>query len=44
MLRLILSPDATQDLDDIWDYIAPNNSNPADEVIDEIAAQMGRSD
>lgn len=36
MLRLILSPDATQDLDDIWDYIATNNQSAANKVIDEI--------
>ncbi len=40
MLRLILSPDATQDLDDIWDYIATNNQSAANKVIDEIATQF----
>ena len=34
MKRFILTPRAKQDVDDIWDYIADDNIEAADRVLD----------
>ena len=52
MLRIIKRPEAENDLDDIWLYIAQDNPNNADKLLDEIEeisrklarfADMGRN-
>jgi len=35
MSRYVLSPDALQDLQDIWDFVAFDNANAADHLEDE---------
>ena len=35
--RIFRTPDAIQDLDAIWDYIAQDNEQAADRVIDELS-------
>ena len=36
MLRILKSPEAEDDLDEIWLYIAKDNSYYADKLLDEI--------
>jgi plasmid stabilization system protein ParE len=36
MSAYVLSPDALQDLQEIWDYIANDNAHAADEVLDDL--------
>lgn len=36
MLRLLLTPVAQQDLDEIWDYIARDSLIAADKIIDQL--------
>ena len=38
MKRFVVSPEAAQDLNDIWEYIAQDNLDAADKVISEILA------
>ncbi len=38
MLRILKSPEAENDLDEIWWYIAQDNPGNADKLIDEIEA------
>ena len=36
--RYVLHPEAVRDLEEIWEYIAQDNPDAADRVIDEIFA------
>jgi toxin ParE1/3/4 len=36
MVRILKSPEAENDLDDIWWYIAQDNPDSADKLLDEI--------
>ncbi len=38
--RLLLTPNALQDLDEIWDYIALDNSFAADRILDELNSRF----
>ncbi|MSV31558.1 MAG: type II toxin-antitoxin system RelE/ParE family toxin [Bryobacterales bacterium] len=40
MKRFVLTPDAAQDLDDIWEYIAADSPEAADRLIGEIYDQL----
>ncbi|MFN0101523.1 MAG: type II toxin-antitoxin system RelE/ParE family toxin [Bryobacteraceae bacterium] len=40
MKRFVLSPDAAQDLDDIWEYIAEDGLDAADRLIGELYDQI----
>ena len=42
MTSYILAPEAVQDLKDIWDYIAAENIDAADRVIDTLFAAFER--
>jgi len=36
MKKFVLSPDTSQDLDDIWEYIADDNLDAADRLIEKL--------
>ncbi len=38
----VLSPDALQDLQDIWDFVARDNENAADQLEDEFFDAFGK--
>ena len=38
--RYALHPEARDDLDDIWEYIAPDSLRAADRVVEEILASI----
>ncbi len=40
MNRFVLTPRAKRDLDDIWDYIADDNIEAADQVLDALSSAM----
>jgi len=40
MKRLVLTPRAEQDVNDIWDYIADDNIEAADRVLDALNKTM----
>jgi plasmid stabilization system protein ParE len=42
MISYILAPEAVQDLHDLWDYIAAENVDAADRVIDALFATFER--
>jgi antitoxin ParD1/3/4/toxin ParE1/3/4 len=42
MISYILAPEAVQDLHDLWDYIAAENVDAADRVIDALFAAFER--
>ena len=41
MRRLVVSPDAAQDLHDIWEYIADDNLDAADRSLGKLRDQRG---
>jgi toxin ParE1/3/4 len=41
MAQLLFRPSAERDLDEIWDYIAINNSDKAEKVLRNLYAKMG---
>ena len=42
MFAYVLSPEALQDLQDIWDFIAADNVTAADKLEDEFFEAFGR--
>ena len=42
MKRFVLTPRARQDVNDIWDYIASDNIEAADRVLDALEKAMGK--
>lgn len=42
MSRFTLVPEAAQDLDDIWEYIAEDSLDAADRFLDELNQNIGR--
>ena len=41
MSRFVLHPEAYRDIDDIWEYIATDNLDAADRVLEEIYETIG---
>jgi plasmid stabilization system protein ParE len=42
MSRFILAPEAAQDLDDIWEYIAEDSLDAADRFLETLYMNMGK--